>query len=212
VVADAKYRSLREASFPEVFECICRPSDTLPNSFFQLEVRTYGKPASVIPAVQGVLRAARGPSPTFREIRTLREDVEASLWTEHMMARLGSVFSVLSALLTGIGLYGLLSYAVGQRSREIGIRLALGARPWDVVRVIFGKTFVFVLPGIAAGLAVSIFIGQFLRSLLYGVSPADQWANALGVVLVIIITAIATMLPAIRAARLDPSVTLRQPV
>jgi hypothetical protein len=211
VVADAKYRSLREASFPEVFNCMCQASDMLPNSFFQLEVRSYGAPASVIPAVQGVVRGM-GQSFALREIRTLGEDIEASLWTEHMLARLGSIFSALSALLTGISLYGLLSYAVGHRSREIGIRMALGARPADVVKAIFMKTLFFVLAGIAAGIAISTVIGQFLRSLLYGVSSTDKWAYGFGVLLVIITAAIATILPAIRAARLDPSVALRRSV
>jgi predicted permease len=210
VVADARYRSLREASFPEVFNCICRPSDMLPNSFFQLEVRSHGNPASVISAVQGLLRGM-GESSALREIRTLGEDIDASLWTEHMMFRLGSFFAALSALLTGISLYGLLSYAVGRRSREIGIRVALGAGPSDVVKAIFMKTLFFVLAGIAAGLAASALIGQFLRSLLYGVSYTDKWAYGIGVVLVLVTAAIATTLPAIRAARLDPSVALRRP-
>jgi predicted permease len=210
VVADARYRSLRETSFPEVFNCICRPSDMLPNSFFQLEVRSHGNPASVIPAVQGVLRGM-GQSSALRETRTLGEDIDASLWTEHVMFHLGSVFAALSALLTGISLYGLLSYAVGRRSREIGIRVALGARPGDVVKVIFMKTLFFVLAGVAAGLAASALIGQLLRSLLYGVSYTDKWAYGIGVVLVMITAAIATILPATRAARLDPSVALRRP-
>jgi ABC-type antimicrobial peptide transport system permease subunit len=114
-------------------------------------------------------------------------------------------------LLTGISLYGLLSYAVGRRSREIGIRVALGAGPSDVVKAIFMKTLFFVLAGIAAGLAASALIGQFLRSLLYGVSYTDKWAYGIGVVLVLVTAAIATTLPAIRAARLDPSVALRRP-
>jgi predicted permease len=211
VVADAKYRSLREASFPEVFDCICRSSDMLPNSFFQLEVRSYGNAATVIPAVQGMLRGM-GQSLALRETHTLHEDIEASLWTEHMLARLGSVFSALSALLTGISLYGFLSYAVGHRSREIGIRMALGAKPGDVVKAIFMKTFFFVLAGIVAGLVISTAIGQFLRSLLYGVSSTDKWAYGFGVILVILVAAIATILPAIRAARLDPSVALRRSV
>jgi hypothetical protein len=210
VVADAKYRSLREASFPEVFECICRPPDMLPNPFFQLEVRSHGNPASVIPAVQGVLRGM-GESSALREIRTLGQDIDASLWTEHIMFRLGSVFAALSALLTGISLYGLLSYAVGRRSREIGIRVALGARPGDVVKAIFIRTLFFVLAGIATGLAASALIGQFLRALLYGVSYTDKWAYGIGVVLVMIVAAIATTFPAIRAARLDPGVALRRP-
>ena len=210
VVADARYRSLREASFPEVFECICQSSDMLPNSFFQLEVRSPGKPSIVIPAVQRVLRGM-GQNSALREVRTLGEDIEASLWAEHMLARLGSVFSVLSALLTGISLYGLLSYAVGHRSREIGIRVALGARPAEVVKVIFTKTLFFVLAGIVGGLATSALIGQLLRSLLYGVSYTDKWAYGIGAVLVMITAAAATMLPAIRAARLDPSVALRRP-
>jgi predicted permease len=210
VVADARYRSLREASFPQVFECICQSSDMLPNSFFQLEVRSHGKPSTVIPAVQGVLRGM-GHNSALREVRTLGEDIEASLWTEHMLARLGSVFSVLSALLTGVSLYGLLSYVVGRKSREIGIRVALGARPADVVKVIFTKTLFFVLAGIVAGLAISAVMGQFLRSLLYGVSYTDKWAYGIGAVLVMTIAALATTVPAFRAARLDPSVALRRP-
>lgn len=209
VVADAKYRSLREPSFPAMFECM-RESGELQNLFFQLEVRTYGKPESVISSVEALLRRM-DPRLPFREIHTLRDDVETSLWTEHTMARLGTSFSVLAALLAGIGLYGLLSYTLAQRRREIGIRMALGATASDIMRVTVLRTLAFVLVGVSAGLAVSIATGQLLRGLLYGVSPMDPWAGFSGAALIIATAATATILPAVRVARLDPSTTLRYP-
>ena len=207
VVADAKYRSLREPFFPAMFECM-RESGTFQNSFFQLEVRTWGKPESVIPAVELLLRSM-DPLLPWREIHTLREDVKTSLWAEQTLARFGSFFSALATLLAGVGLYGLLSYTVAQRSHEIGVRMALGATPIGIARVTIVRTLIFVLVGVTIGLAASMATGQLLRSLLYGVSPIEPWANLAGAVVVIATATAATALPAIRAAHLDPSATLR---
>jgi predicted lysophospholipase L1 biosynthesis ABC-type transport system permease subunit len=208
VIADAKYRSLREPFIPTFFTCSC---GTHSFEFFptiHLEVRTNGRPEAVIPAIESVLRHI-DPQIPFSEIHTLNDEVETSLWAERTMARLGSGFSVMAALLAGIGLYGLLSYTLAQRSREIGIRMALGATPSDIVKATAVRTLTLVLVGVAAGLAASLLTAQFLRSLLYGVSPWDPWANLAGIGLVIAVATIASVLPATRAARLDPSTALR---
>lgn len=207
VVADAKYRSLRERTVPEVFACLCGPT-MLQDTFFQLEVRTYGNSESVIPAVEALLNRA-GARLGVREIHTLREDVDDSLWTERTMANVASLFSIAGLLLTAIGLYGLIVYTFTRRRREIGIRLALGARSSDIVRAITTGPFMFIAAGVACGSGASIIMGQFLRTLLYGVSPFDPWTKMFGASLIVATAFIASIPSVLLAARLDASKALR---
>lgn len=151
------------------------------------------------------------PRLPFREIHTLREDLDTSLWAEHTLVRLGSLFSALAILLAAIGLYGLLSYVIVERSREIGVRMALGARPVDILRATGLRTLIFVAAGITSGLAGSIVTATLLRNLLFDVSPWN-WNVQTLVVSAAVVTAcaaLATLWPAVRAARLDPSTALR---
>lgn len=208
VAADSKYRSLREAPFPAVFGCI-RTADDLPQPSFELIVRSSGDPASIISAVRSTLRSIDARLP-FREVHTLREDLAASLWSEHTLVRLGSLFSTLAVLLAAIGLYGLLSLVVVERSREIGIRMALGARPVDVLEATALGALLFVGAGIASGLLGAVATAALLRSVLFGVSPWDAQTLGSSVAVVAACAAMATLWPAARAARLDPSATLRQ--
>ncbi len=154
VAADSKYRSLRESAFPAVFLPI-RTADDLEDGPFQLVVRTFVDPKSIVSSMDRRLRGI-DPRLPFREIHTISEDLDSSLWAEHTLVRLGLLFSGLAMLLAAIGLYGLISYIVVERRREIGIRMALGARSRDVIRVTAVRTFVFISAGIAGGLSGSV--------------------------------------------------------
>jgi ABC-type antimicrobial peptide transport system permease subunit len=208
VVSDTKYRSLREPLQPTVFECLCQTKE-MGDSSFQLQVRTYGRPEAVIQTIQDLLRRI-DPRLPFVEVRTLREEVEISLWQERLLSRVTSLFAVLAALLAGIGLYGMLSYTVSQHSRDIGIRMALGAAPAEIVRAVCVPTLAFVLAGIAIGLVACMMTTRWMHSLLYDVSAMDPFALWLAAILPLVVSLIAATLPAMRAARLNPAVSLRE--
>jgi ABC-type antimicrobial peptide transport system permease subunit len=140
----------------------------------------------------------------------LAEEVQSSLWSERLVAALASVFAALAALLAAIGIYGLLSYTVAQRTREIGIRMALGARIWNILRLVSAQVIGMVASGVALGLAASASAAPWIRHLLYGVSTSDLRTLSTTVLFVMLIAAVATALPAGRAVRIEPGMALRQ--
>ena len=210
VVSDSRYRSVREAFQPTMFECL-RGHQTGMNAFFDLshlEVRTYGPPEAVIASVEGLMRRI-DPQLPFREVHTMRQEVRDSMWAERMLAGIGSAFSAVAALVACIGLYGLLSFTLAQRRREIGIRMALGAGSAEIARVTLLRALLLVSGGAAAGMAISMATARMLASLLYGVAPMDAGANASAAAVVLATGVVAAALPAWRAARVDPAETLR---
>ncbi len=176
---------------------------------FILHVRTANRPESIINPVREALRSIDSQVPIV-EIHTLAEEVSASLSSERLVATLATVFGALAALLTAVGLYGLLAYAVAQRRREIGIRMALGARASDISGTIGGQAFVMITGGLAAGIGATLLAAPAIRSLLYGISPSDWLTLLLTMVFVLSVGVIATVIPVLRALRVDPATALRQ--
>ena len=202
VVNDAKYRSLREP-VPPVFYSL--GSDDV----FVLVVRTHMRPESIIQPVRREL-AALDPALPFLEIHTLAEEVDASAASERLTATLASLFGLLAGVLAAVGIYGLLSYAVAQRRREIGIRMALGARPGDIGAMVGLEALAMVALGVAAGLAGAWEAAPLVRSILYGVSPADGVSLAGAAAFVVAASLLATAIPAARATRVQPASALRE--
>ncbi len=161
--------------------------------------------------VQPVRRelSALDPALPFLEIHALSEEVDASAASERLTAALASLFGLLAAVLAALGIYGLLSYAVAQRRREIGIRMAVGARPGDIARMIGRQALTMVAAGIAAGLVAAWEAAPAVRSLLYGVTPSDGLSLGGAAAFVLLVSALATAIPAARATRLDPASALR---
>jgi hypothetical protein len=205
VVSDAKYRSLREPVPPTVYSSVVAGFD----SSFILHLRTRGDPAAAIAPVREVLRRL-APGLPFVEVRTLREEVETSLWQERLLAWLSVLFGSFAALLAGIGLYGALDFGVKARRREIGVRIALGASPLRVVRLLSRETLLLVATGGLSGGALYAASAGWIRQALYGVTSSDPVAlgSALLLILVVVLVAIASAVW--RAARLDPASALRQ--
>jgi predicted permease len=201
VVNDAKYRSLREPMTPTYYTL---GSDDV----FILIVRTRMRPETIIQPVRREL-AALDPALPFIEIHTLAEEVDASAASERLTATLASLFGLLAAILAALGIYGLLSYAVAQRRREIGIRMAVGARPTDIAQMIGRQSLTMVAVGVAAGLAAAWELAPAIRSLLYGVAPADGVSLGAAAVFVMVVSAVATAIPAGRATRVEPASALR---
>jgi len=162
----------------------------------------------VIASVEGLMRRI-DPQLPFREVHTMRQEVRDSMWAERMLAGIGSAFSAVAALVACIGLYGLLSFTLAQRRREIGIRMALGAGSAEIARVTLLRALLLVSGGAAAGMAISMATARMLASLLYGVAPMDAGANASAAAVVLATGVVAAALPAWRAARVDPAETLR---
>jgi ABC-type antimicrobial peptide transport system permease subunit len=149
------------------------------------------------------------PEIPFTNVATLRSLIDQTLWAPRTIALLVAAFGGLALLLAAIGLYGVLAYTVSQRTQEIGLRMALGAAPRDIVGMIVGRGLIWTAAGAAAGLAVAVIAASGLGSLLYGVRPSDPITLVSVPLLLGAVAAIASYVPARRAARLDPSLTLR---
>ncbi len=190
VVSDAKYRSLRDPIRPMAYSL-----ETSLDSDFMLNVRTRMAPETIIQPVRQALASA-APGLALLETGTLAQAADETTAPERVTATLASLFGAMATLLAGIGTYGLLAYAVTQRRREIGIRMALGAQPADVAKLIARQTFAMTVTGIIAGLAAAFLTGPAIRSLLYGISPQDPTALAAAAIFVVLIASTATIGPA----------------
>jgi ABC-type antimicrobial peptide transport system permease subunit len=205
VVSDARYRSLREESHPAVYNPFVREFEY----GFVLQLRTHQHPEAVLEPVRNILRSL-DPELPFVEVHTLRQEVETSLWQERLLAALSSIVGAIAVLLASIGLYGALDYAVKARTREIGVRAALGAEPARIIRLLGGEILLLVAAGIAVGLAAHAAAATWLRQVLYDVQPSNPFAIGSALLLVVIAAGLATLPPVLRAIRIDPASALRQ--
>ena len=207
VVKDVKYQSLTEDARPMVFYNRAQHEEVLNN----LVVRFSAAPRAVVPQVRQVIRDVK-PSLPVDEVLSLSEKVGRSLGPQKLIARLASVFGLLALLLSFVGLFGVLSYAVTQRTQEIGIRMALGANRSSVLKMILREGMTLTLIGIGLGLAGAFVLTRYLESLstmLYGVRPTDPLTFAGTGLLLLMVALVACMLPARRATKVDPLVALR---
>ncbi|PYX56064.1 MAG: hypothetical protein DMG76_16090 [Acidobacteria bacterium] len=201
IVGDTKFLTLRSEIAPTLFV----PAGGGEAVF---EIRTAVDPRTIIPAVRSAVSQLDNNLPLF-SMKTESEQIERSLFQERLLARLSSFFGALSLLLACLGLYGLLSYEVTQRTREIGVRMALGARPPDVLRIIVRQGVGLAVVGAIVGILVALGATRYLASLLYGVRPFDP-PTFLAVALLLSLVALAACyIPARRASRVDPLVALR---
>lgn len=203
VASDAKYRSLREEIPPTLYL-----PEPLANRATILHVRTANDPSGIITAVRSVLHSLDARLP-FYEIHTLQQEVDGSLWQERLVATLSSIFGLMAAVLAGVGLYGMLAQTVTQRKREIGIRMALGALPGTIVRLVTLQAMAPVIAGVVTGLGTFAIASRWIASLLYGVRPADPATMIQAVAFIAMLVAGAITVPAWQAAWANPSKALR---
>ena len=206
-VEDAVYRSLREPVPPTMY--LPLPQQTDAPSSMGVSVRAAGgSPALLTKNLASALAGVnKDVAITFR---LLSEQVNASLIQERVVAILSGFFGGLALLLAALGLYGVTSYAVSRRRTEIGIRMALGAAPGGVVRMVLRRVALLVGAGVIVGAGVSLWASRFVTTLLYGLQPRDP-ATLVGAALVLsLIGAVAGWIPARRAARIDPARVLRE--
>jgi macrolide transport system ATP-binding/permease protein len=201
VVGNTKYNDLRREIHPTMYS-------PLVNSGAHFELRTAADPAALIPAVRETAARVDGNLPLF-DVRTQTAQIQQILFEELFVSRVSSFFGLLALVLACLGLYGLLSYEVGRRTREIGIRMALGAEAGDVHRLVVGRGMLLAVVGAALGLAGAFGVTRFLQSMLYGVRPVDPVTFLAVGVLLLLVALAGCYVPARRATRVDPMTVLR---
>ncbi len=204
VVRDAKYTGLRQATRPTIYTPYLQGS----GEQMSFAVRTAGDPTLLAGSIRDAVREIDQNLPMF-DVRTQDQQADRSLAQERLFATLSSFFSVLALLLACIGLYGVMSHAVARRTNEIGIRMALGARAWDVTSLVVRETLVLVLVGTGIGLGAALAVTRLIASMLFGLTPNDPLTISFAVLLMIAAAALAGYLPARRASRVDPMIALR---
>jgi predicted permease len=207
LAADALYRSPREGMAPTMYVAMAQRE-----TGFQNTALTVALAPGTGPSVRRALTAAiRSTDPDLSfTFRTFDELVGATVARERLVALLSGFFGGLAVLLAGIGLYGVMSHTVSQRRREIGVRLALGARPGGIIGLVARRFGAIVLAGLAAGVGLSLWAGRFIDALLFQLTPSDPWTLGGAVIVLALVAALAAWVPARRAARLDPAQVLRE--
>lgn len=214
VLDDERQRNIEEQSQPEVQVSLSQV--TRESGFYQAieeiamdtAVRTNREPSAIIPELREVLRQA-DPALAGSNFTTMNQVVEDSYGSQALAAHLLEIFAGSALLLCVAGLYGLLAYVVSQRTRELGVRFALGAQRGDVVWLVMRQAGVMVVTGVVIGLAMALAAGRLVRSYLYGVSAHDGWTLAVVAVVLTLSGALAAYLPAMRAADVNPVEALR---
>jgi predicted permease len=187
--------------FPEL-------GQTLPSFPINFEIRTAANPMALLPTIREAV-AEIEPDLPLVDPKTMVQGMEERLEPTRLLSWIWISFGGLALLLSSIGLYGLMAYSVEQRTREVGIRTALGAQRRDVMQLILGQGLFLVLVGLVAGLAASLAANQLIRSIIFGVTLYDPTTIAGVAVVLFSVTGIAAYLPARRAARVDPTIALR---
>jgi putative ABC transport system permease protein len=165
-------------------------------------------PSVALPAIRQRIAVLDAALPLVR-VRAMREIVDASAGETRLSSVLTTLFGLVAALLASVGIYSLIAYSVAQRTREIGIRVALGANRPAVVRMIVGEGVTLAAIGIAVGLSGALLLTRTLESLLYEVSPTDPPVLVMTCAGVLIVAVLASVVPALRALRVDPAIALR---
>jgi predicted permease len=203
---DAKYSSVKDKIPPVFFVPYLQDSTIGSNRFY---VRSGMDPSAMVRAIPGVVKRL-DPNLPVAELRTLEQQVKDNVFLDRMISTLSAAFAVLATLLAAIGLYGVLAYSVAQRTREIGVRMALGASGGSVQRMVLRQVALMTLIGGVVGLAGALALGRAAKSLLYELQGYDPAVMAAAMVVLAGVAFGAGYLPAVRASRIDPMASLRQ--
>jgi len=201
MVEDTEYYSLREGVEPTLY----LPMQPGGGTF---EVRTASDPKTLLPSIREAVRSVDSNLPIF-QVMTQTEQIDRAIFQERLAAWLSGAFAVLALGVAGIGLYGLLAHEVARRTHEVGVRMALGASPVEVLGLVLGRGIRVVAIGVVIGIGTAVGLARYLQSLLYGVRPVDPLAYAAVTILLLLVTLGACYVPARRATKVDPMVALR---
>ena len=205
IVGDVRYGRVEEAVGPDVYLSYLQPTE--PSSL--VLVRAANDPTRLIAAARREVLSINKNSPIY-DVRTMQEQAASATSKTRFNALLLGVFACFALLLSAIGIYGVMSYAVSGRTQEIGVRMALGAGTRDVMKLVLGDALVLTLAGLALGLAGAYAATRFLASQLYGVAATDSLTFAAVTVILAGVAMMAGYVPARRASRVDPVVALRR--
>jgi putative ABC transport system permease protein len=204
VVADVKHFGLDAATKPELY----LPYAQRPAQNQTLVIRTESEPAALIAAVRGEVRALDGDLPLYGS-KTMEDYLDESIAARRLNMLLVGVFAAVALLIAAVGIYGVISHSVTERTREIGIRMAVGARSQDVLRLVIARGMKLALSGVAIGMAASFALTRLMKTLLFGVSATDPLTFAAIAVLLTGVALLACWIPARRATKVDPMTALR---
>jgi len=208
VVGNTKYTKLRDADPPTAYYPVTQTPEEQKKPSYSVVLRASG-PAAPLAAAIRQIASSLAPQIPPPYLESMDSQVDDSIAAERIMALLSVFFAASALLVTGIGLYGTLAYATARRTSEIGIRMALGAERAQVVSLILRENAWIAVAGSAAGLVIAVLASRALASFLYGTSARDPWVMTLSLAVLCLIAAIASIIPAIRAASIDPMKALR---
>jgi len=205
LVGDVRHYEMAKPPTPQFYVAQRQYTD----SFLTVVVRTSGDPRALAGDVRHAIASAASDVPVFG-VETISDLVGKSVGSRRFVMVLLELFGAVALLMTAVGIYGVISYSVSERTREIGVRSALGATRGDIARMIVGSGFATVLVGLAIGCVLAVGLTRYLQASLFGVSPVDPVTFTGVIVALLGVTLLAQALPAIRAMRVDPVVALRQ--
>ena len=208
VVDDVRQRGLTEKVHPAIYQPYAQVKKPLFLSSMTFAIRTAAQPASMAAAMRRVLREVDRNQPP-QSIATMTDLVAKTIAEPQFQTRLIAIFSMLALLLAAIGVYGVLACAVAERTREIGIRMALGAEKSDIIRMIFRRSLLLVTVGVALGVAGALAVTRVLAKFLFEVKPTDLPTFLVVAALLVVVALLSGLLPAQRATRVDPLIALR---
>ncbi len=204
VVADVKHSSLDAESGLQIYE----PYLQFPWSFMAIVARTAADPLSLAPAVRTEILAVDRAQPVY-DVKTMAQIMGDSVSQPRLYMLLLGIFAAIALVLAAVGIYGVMNYSVNQRKHEIGIRMAIGAQPSDILKMIVGQGMLLASIGVAIGIIAAFFLGRIVEMLLFGVSGRDPM-TFIGLPIVLVLVAlVASYFPARRATRVDPVIALR---
>jgi predicted permease len=204
VVRDARVTSVRDAAVPMAYYAMQQWKNYSNN----IDVRAVGDPRWIAGEVRKAVHET-DPNLPINRVATMTEQISDSVNMERLVAYLTSAFGILALALASVGLYGVMSYAVSRRTAELGIRMALGAHPSQVLWMVLRESLGLVVLGVGLGLPLVFAASRFLKGMLFGVAPGDSATVVWSILVLAAVAAVASYLPALRASRIEPTVALR---
>lgn len=204
LVKNSRYQTLREETWPLIY----LPVKQTQSSGYTLLVRSRLEPSAAIAGIERAIRSIDSKLPIY-QVRPLQAEIDEGISSERVLSFLSTLFGVLTTLLCTMGIYGLIAYAVSRRTREIGLRFAIGAQKLDVAKLFLRESLLLLAAGVLFGVPLAVAATRVLKSLLYGVAPGDLATLTLAVAIFFVAGLLASVLPVLRAARIDPIRALR---